>query len=61
MQLKEYETAEQYFKQAIKDPMGQWGMGMLYYNGWGIAQDFAQVGACQADISDIWLSEYQMF
>ena len=43
MQLKEYDTALKYYKLATKDPMGQWGMGTLYYNGWGVDQDYAQV------------------
>ena len=43
MQLKEYDVALKYYKLATKDPMGQWGMGTLYYNGWGVDQDYAQV------------------
>ncbi|XP_063690743.1 protein sel-1 homolog 1-like isoform X5 [Bolinopsis microptera] len=42
MQLKEYDVALKYYKLATKDPMGQWGMGTLYYNGWGVDQDYSQ-------------------
>ena len=45
MQLKEYDVALKYYKLATKDPMGQWGMGTLYYNGWGVDQDYSQVSS----------------
>merc|ERR1719223_1314611 len=42
MLLKEYDVALKYFTTAEKEPMGQWGMGTLYYHGWGVPQDYSK-------------------
>ena len=60
MQLKEYDVALKYYKLATKDPMGQWGMGTLYYNGWGVDQDYSQVIIIRlSNEGELYIAKYQ--
>ena len=53
MLLKEYDVALKYFTTAEKEPMGQWGMGTLYYHGWGVPQDYSKVCVATNYIDDV--------